>query len=53
MKQNHTYYVLPITTPKSHNRQHLNAYHEVENPNGTKKFVLIKDTFNKTGYRHH
>lgn len=42
MKQNHTYYVLPITTPKSHNRQHLNAYHEVENPNGTKKFVLIK-----------
>ena len=53
MKQNHTYYVLPITTPKSHNRQHLNAYHEVENPNGTKKFVLIKVTFNKMGYRHH
>lgn len=41
MKQNHTYYVLPITTPKSHNRQHLNAYHEVENTDDLKDLIFL------------
>lgn len=42
MKQNHMYYVLPITTPKQHNHLHMDAYHKIDNPNGNKQFVLIK-----------
>lgn len=37
-ENNQTYFVLPITTPKSGNSLHINAYHPVINPSGNKRF---------------
>lgn len=37
-ENNQTYFVLPITTPKSSNLLHRNAYHPITNPSGNKRF---------------
>ena len=37
-ENNQTYFVLPITTPKSSNSLHRNAYHPITNPSGNKRF---------------
>lgn len=45
MKKNHAYYTLPITTPKKHNKLHMNAYHKKDNPKGNNNFILIKKDY--------
>jgi hypothetical protein len=43
IRKSHQYlYVYPITSKKSSNTVYNNAYHPIDNPNGDKKYYLIK-----------
>ena len=43
-KSDKLYYVVPITTYNKNNPLYSNAYHPIENPNGNKKYYLIKQS---------
>lgn len=43
-KSNNLYYVVPITTYNANNPLYSNAYHLIDNPNGNKRYYLIKQS---------
>lgn len=43
-KSNSLYYVVPITTYNVNNPLYSNVYHSIDNPNGDKKYYLIKQS---------